>query len=160
MKGRTMADNYVDDDYETDDEQESIPSLRRAANKSKKLEAELRELRKELAFAKAGIKLDDPKMKYFVKGYDGEMDPEEIRAAASEAGFLQVQTSEAPAEEAQPNPAVQAQERVMTASAGAMAEDVSEAAAISRMESAMAEGGIDALLEVVQQYGIPVAYDQ
>ena len=32
-------------------------------------------MKRELAFTKAGIPLEDPRIDYFVKGYDGELDP-------------------------------------------------------------------------------------
>lgn len=152
-----MSDNYSDD-LDSDIEEDSIPGLRRAANKSKKLESENQSLKRELAFAKAGLPLDDPKMRYFVKGYDGEMEAEAIRAAAVEAGFYQQ-----PAQGEQP--AAQSfndggQQRVMAASAGSISEDISEAAAIARMEQAMAEGGVEAMFDVARQYGIPIASEQ
>lgn len=157
-----MSINYNDDDYEDDDiedapAEEGPKGLRRAANKSKKLESELAQLRRELAFAKAGLPLDDPKMNYFVKGYDGEMTAEAIRAAALEAGFLQSQQQA-------PDPSMQAaasaQQRVMQASAGAVYEDATEDAALARLEAAMEEGGIEAMMDVARQYGIPTAIDQ
>ena len=64
----------------------------------RKLEAENKELRalkaqaenaqKELAFAKAGIDLTSKMSQYFVKGYDGELTPEAIQAAAMEANLI------------------------------------------------------------------------
>jgi ribosomal protein L12E/L44/L45/RPP1/RPP2 len=148
-----------DDDLEQPEPQVDIKSLRKAANRSKKLEAELNSLRREMAFAKAGLPLDDPKMNYFVKGYEGEMSAEAIRQAALEAGFLASQSSQ----EKAPDPALQAaaaaQTRVMQASAGAAVEGESEASALAHLEQAMAEGGIEAMIQVAQQYGIPTAYD-
>lgn len=153
-----MSDNYTEDDLdnEVDEYGEETPrGLRRAANKAKKLEAELNTLRRELAFAKAGIPMNDPKMGYFIKGYEGELDPDAIREAAEEAGFLQVEaTQTAPQQQA---PDMAAQQRIMRASVGAVTEDISEEAAIARMEEAMQEGGLPALLEVAQQYGIPIS---
>lgn len=156
-----MSDNYIDDEIDTDDidsgtgESGDIKSLRRAANGKKKLEQELANAKRELAFIKAGINPDDPKMRYFVKGYEGDLTSEAVRAAALEAGFL---ASQDRSEQAQ---AVQsAQERVMTAAAGAVIEDSSEAAALARMEQAMEEGGVDAMFEVARQYGIPIATEQ
>lgn len=157
-----MTDNYIDDDIEsndveTDEASDSPRGLRRAANKSKKLEQELANAKKELAFIKAGINPDDPKMRYFVKGYEGEMSAEAVREAALEAGFLASQQS-------QPDPmkeaAAAAQQRVMAASAGGVYEDASEEAALARLEQAMEEGGVDAMLEVARQYGIPIATEQ
>lgn len=51
-----------------------------------KMEAEL--AKKELAFAKSGIPMEHPMAKYFIKAYDGELTPEAIRGAASEAGLV------------------------------------------------------------------------
>jgi hypothetical protein len=156
-----MSDNYTDDDFDLDDDDSnSIQNLRKAANAAKKLKAENVRIKRELAFAKAGIPLNDAKMNYFVKGYEGELEPDAIREAAVEAGFLVAQ--DAPQEQASDpgvEVAAQAQQRVMAASAGATAEDITEAAAISRMESAMQEGGIEAMLDVARQYGIPTSLE-
>jgi hypothetical protein len=95
-------------------------------------------------------------MKYFVKGYEGELDSDSIKSAAVESGFLIVQNSSEP--ETPLN--IEGQNRVMAASAGSVSEDVSEEAAISRMQSAMNEGGMDAFLDVVRQYGMPTHIDQ
>lgn len=94
--------NFEDDFYEDDDQpQESNPVRARM----KQLEKETRELRKqvaeaqaiqkELAFVKAGLDLNSPMAKYFVKGYDGDLTPEAIRAAAEEAQLI---TPQAPTE--------------------------------------------------------------
>jgi hypothetical protein len=95
-----------------------------------------------------------------VKGYEGDLEPEAIREAAVEAGFLVTQdaSQEQPSEPGV-EVAAQAQQRVMAASAGATSEDISEAAAISRMEAAMQEGGIEAMLDVARQYGVPTSED-
>lgn len=159
-----MSDNYINDELSDDDLEQSensndIKSLRRAANQKKKLEAELESMRRELAFAKAGLPLDDPKMRYFVKGYEGEMTADAIREAALEAGFLASQQQQEQAPNPQMQAAAAAQQRVMQASAGAMIEDASEASALAHLESAMQEGGIEAMLEVARQYGIPTSLD-
>ena len=116
-------------------------------------------MRRELAFARAGLPLDDPKMRYFVKGYDGEMTADAIREAALEAGFLASQQQQEQAPNPQMQAAAAAQQRVMQASAGAMIEDASENSALAHLESAMQEGGIEAMLEVARQYGIPTSLD-
>lgn len=153
-----MSDIYVEDELDAEAESDhgdgeagDIKSLRRAASGKKKLEQELAEARRQLAFAKAGIDPEDPKMKYFVRGYDGEMSAGAVRQAAIEAGFIQSQSDNGAAKAVQ-----SAQERVMTASAGAVIEDASEDAAISRMQSALEEGGMEAMLDVARQYGIPI----
>lgn len=154
-----MSDNYIEDDFDQDldnEEQESASDLRKAARRGAKAQKELEMLRKELAFYKAGISMDDPKMRYFVKGYDGEMTAEAIRNAALEAGFIASQQQSEQVDDGVQQQVFSAQQRVMAASAGAMVPDNSEAAALSMMEQAMEEGGIDAMLDVARQFGIQV----
>lgn len=155
-----MSDNYTDDDFDSEAEGSDgdvgdIKSLRRAANSKKKLEQELANLKRELAFAKAGIDLSDPKMRYFVKGYDGEMTADAVREAAMDAGFLQAQQPQQQTEQV-PVSVAAAQDRVVQAAAGAISQDNSEQAALARLQAAMDEGGIEAMMDVAQQYGIPI----
>jgi hypothetical protein len=152
-----MSDNYTDETFTEESEQDSLKNLRAAANRAKKLEAELNQMKRQMAFYQAGIPQDDPRMQYFIKGYEGELEPDAIRTAATEAGFLQAQTQvqEAPQE----NPVAAAEQRVMAASAGAVAEDNSEAAALAKLESALAEGGVEAMLDVARSYGVPTTTD-
>lgn len=42
---------------------------------------------RNLAFARAGVPLDNPAAQWFVKGYDGELTPEAIKAAAEPLNF-------------------------------------------------------------------------
>jgi hypothetical protein len=152
-----MSDNYTDETFTEESEQDSLKNLRAAANRAKKLEAELNQMKRQMAFYQAGIPQDDPRMQYFIKGYEGELEPDAIRTAATEAGFLQVQAEaqEAPKE----NLVAAAEQRVMAASAGAVAEDNSEAAALAKLESALAEGGVEAMLDVARSYGVPTTTD-
>lgn len=150
-----MSDNYTEETFTEGEEQDSLKNLRAAANRAKKLEAELTQMKRQMAFYQAGIPQDDPRMKYFIKGYEGELEPEAIRNAASEAGFLQVEQQAPPQE----NPVAVAEQRVMAASAGAIAEDNSESAALAKLEQALNEGGVEAMLDVARQYGVPTTYD-
>ena len=59
-----------------------------AESQVSELKAQLAGLQRTEAFRSAGINPNDPRQSYFVKGYDGEIDPEPIRAAAVEAGFI------------------------------------------------------------------------
>ena len=63
--------------------------------KAKEAEAATR----ELAFVKAGVDPDSAAAKYFVKGYDGELTAEAIRAAAEEASLIPSQKKEVVAEQ-------------------------------------------------------------
>lgn len=150
-----MSDGYIEDEYDEDDT--SIKGLRRAANKAKKLEAEMESMKRELAFARAGLPLDDPSLSYFVKGYDGDLEADSILEAAAQAGFIEFVEDEDDDQSQSYDPA---QDRVMAAAAGGMAENVTEAAALSRMEDALKEGGVDAFLSVAQEYGVPIAADE
>lgn len=145
-----MSDNYIepiDDDDEGGDE--DFKNLRAKARKASKYEQENLTLKRELAFIKAGVPMEDPKMGYFVKGYEGELDPAAIRQAAIEAGFMA-----APSQAPDPRivQAQQGQAAVMQASAGAEAE-YDPQSALYQLEQAYNEGGTDRMLDVVQQYG-------
>lgn len=157
-----MSDNYIEEDFDQDldnEEQESASDLRKAARRGAKAQRELEMLRKELAFYKAGISMEDPKMKYFVKGYDGEMTAEAIREAALEAGFMASQGEQSEVPDEQQQEVFSAQQRVIAASAGAQTQDNSESAALALMEQAMEEGGIEAMLDVARQFGMQVGED-
>jgi hypothetical protein len=84
------------DNYDSDMEDSNSRNPVRA--RMKELEKEAAELRKqvaesaaakrELAFVKAGVDPSSPMAKYFMKGYDGDLDPDAIRQAAVEAQLI------------------------------------------------------------------------
>lgn len=84
------------DNYDSDMEETNNRNPVRA--RMKELEKEAAELRKqveeaaaakrELAFVKAGVDPSSPMAKYFMKGYDGDLDPDAIRQAAVEAQLI------------------------------------------------------------------------
>lgn len=74
-----------------------IRLLEKQAKKAREYEARLAEMERREAFMRAGVQVDDPAAKYFVKGYDGQLDPEAIRTAAIEARIL-APTSASPGE--------------------------------------------------------------
>jgi ribosomal protein L12E/L44/L45/RPP1/RPP2 len=98
-----MSENEYNE-YEDDDEQEQRPNpvraqlrkLEKEAAELRKQNAEAAQLRRELAFIKAGINPDDPKAKYFVKGYDGDLSTEAIVSAATEAQLIAPQSTATP----------------------------------------------------------------
>lgn len=65
-----------------------LKELEKEVQELRQLKMEAETAKRELAFAKAGIPMDTPMAKYFVKGYDGELTPEAIRTAATEAGLV------------------------------------------------------------------------
>lgn len=98
-----------DDDQQTD---EDTQQTRRSWRKELQEKANrVPELERENAFLKAGIDPDDPKARYFVKGYDGKLERDAVRAAAVEAGVIEA--SKVTREE------LAAHDRVSAAAAGA-----------------------------------------
>lgn len=147
-----------DDDVDTDDDKPQRTdaewaTLRREKKAREKAEKELADMKKQVAFTKAGIDPDDPKARYFVKGYDGDMTAEAIRAEAVKAGFI----SETP--EPEPDQSgVKAQERISAAGAGQAVEalDLSTAA----LDQAFAEGGTEGMMSYLASQGLPVQGSQ
>ena len=68
-------------------------------------------------FRSAGLDPDDSRVKYFVKGYDGELDAEAIRQEAMAAGFLGENSVPAQAE-AMMQDTMQAEQRIQAAGEG------------------------------------------
>lgn len=84
-----MSDYDDNDDGQTQLSVEDLRNLRNAAKERDTLSAQVDAQNRELAFARAKIDIDDPKLKYFVKGYEGDLTPEAIRAQAEADGFFQ-----------------------------------------------------------------------
>lgn len=111
------------DDNESGDGPVSIPindlrALRKAAKERDDLTAQMAGWQREMAFAKSKLDLEDPKVKYFVKAYEGDLTPEAIRTEAEAAGFFS-QSQEQPQQQRGPDPTLNSQQRVANASAGA-----------------------------------------
>lgn len=98
-----MADDLDqhDDDQPVSISAKDLKALRNIAKDANDLRAQNDAAQRQLAFAKAKIDVTDPRMGYFIKGYEGDLEPEKIRAAALEAGFLNTQQpqSQVPATE-------------------------------------------------------------
>ena len=155
------SEEYLDDEFDGDEDPGSIKSLRRAANKAKKLEAELSDMKRQMAFTNSGLPMDDPRMKYFASAYDGEMDEDSILDAAEAAGFIEFVDDEedAPMQE-QPQVDFGSQNRVMAASGGGEFEDVTQQAVLMKMQEALTQGGTDAFIAVANEIGIPTNNDE
>ena len=91
-----MSDANMEFEEDVKDQVERNPvraQLRNLEAKNKELEAKLlqaTEAQRKLAFVEAGVDLNAPVSRYFVKAYDGEMTAEAIRQAASEANLIGV----------------------------------------------------------------------
>ena len=90
-----MSDENIEFEDEVQDQAVRNPVRARmreleAENRRKDaLLAEAEQARRELAFLKAGVNPDNPMAKYFIKGYEGELSTDAIRAAAEEANVIQ-----------------------------------------------------------------------
>ena len=95
-----FEEDFNEDDYdqpasETNPVRARMKQLEKEAKELRKQVAEFAVTQRELAFAKAGIDPASPQAKYFVKGYDGDLNPEAIRAAAEEAQLITPQPVQA-----------------------------------------------------------------
>ena len=95
-----FEEDFNEDDYdqpasETNPVRARMKQLEKEAKELRKQVAEFAVTQRELAFAKAGIDPASPQAKYFVKGYDGDLTPEAIRAAAEEAQLITPQPVQA-----------------------------------------------------------------
>ena len=144
--------NSTDNSESSGSSTESKPNWRRdLENRAKEAEQQAADYASRLesyerrdTFRSAGIDPDDARAKYFVKAYDGEMDPDAIRAEAEAAGFL---GSDAPA--ASPTPYMQdalaAEQRIATAGEGG--DPVSQADLNARIAATKNPEELRALME-------------
>lgn len=146
-------DDTYDDEDDLPDDPPKKPNWRRKLEQDAAAGREAQEkaakLERELAFAKAGIDPADPKMSYFVKGYDGEMTADAVKKAATEAGFI----GQAAAPPAEPTAAeVAALDRVSQASAGAGTAQAADP--VKGLYDADREGGREAVLAQLVKDGL------
>lgn len=83
-------DTEHDDDLEETDPEGPKglrKALKSAEQRASELEGRATAAERKLAFLGAGIP-DTPRNQYFINGYQGELDPEAIKAKAIEDGFL------------------------------------------------------------------------
>jgi ribosomal protein L12E/L44/L45/RPP1/RPP2 len=95
----TTDPNFDPDDFVTADgrplqaAQTSIKNaelrvLKREAAKARDLEAKITEFERREAFARAGVDLNHPGAEYLIRGFQGELVPEVIRAEAVKIGII------------------------------------------------------------------------
>ena len=138
-------------------------------------------LERENAFLKAGINPDDkdnPMVGYFAKGYDGPLEADAIKAAATAAGIIgKKEPAAPPATETKPGtPADQqqgddggdstpapptmgdpdAERRIFEAAIGAGLDDPTFTSARAKLEEAARTGGTAAMVAAVREMGLPV----
>ena len=71
-----------------DQENTSMKDLRDAAERGRKASQELDAMKREMAFLKAGVDLEKKAGQLLMKAYDGDLEPELIRAEAEELGAI------------------------------------------------------------------------
>jgi len=144
-----------EDEIQTEGTRDPVRAqLRKVEQQLKAAEAKAKELEtaaRELAFVKAGVDVNAPIAKYFVKGYDGELSADAIRVAAQEANLIKVDNSQKATQAEQ-----QAWARVNSASqAGEKFEPVTDWSA--KMSQAKNQAELDQLMA---QYNAEMAKNQ
>ena len=142
-----MSDLLEDEDDQIEDrtvtlKRDQIRALEKQAKQATEAIARAEAAERKLGFAEAGISLTDPKMAYFVKGYDGDLSADAIKQAATDAGFLAASTSSDDQD---------ALNRVNATEAGASTQHVSDQAAyLAEMDSAKS---VEQVTAVAAKYG-------
>ena len=95
----------------------SIKDLRDAADRGRKATQELDQVKREMAFLKAGVDTDTKAGLRLFKAYDGELDMESLRVEADELGLFKSSEEPAPVVEQVP-----AEDRQATTERQALAE--------------------------------------
>jgi len=121
----TDSDSIGDSEIGSGSSTESKPNWRReletrakeAEEKAATLELELSSIQRRDTFRSAGLDPDDARVKYFVKGYEGELDAEAIRQEATAAGFLGVDSPQM-AQSSEFNDMLSAEQRIQIAGEG------------------------------------------
>lgn len=130
-----------------------IKVLEKQAKERSEAVARAERAERQLAFAQAGIPLNDKKFTYFLKGYDGDTDADAIREAAVEAGLLEGEAEQASPEQRQEQ---QAHQRMDAATRGQAVDELDVDAA---MAGAFEQGGSEQLQQWLAARGVPLADD-
>jgi hypothetical protein len=99
-----VIDDFDDETNETVSKDPVRAHLKKVESENKLLRQQAQEfetLKRKMAFAEAGIDVNAPVAKYFIKGYDGEVSSEAIRAAAQEANLLEPERPKEVADESE-----------------------------------------------------------
>jgi|TARA_X000001036_G_scaffold86026_1_gene78107 hypothetical protein len=136
-----------------DSSTESKPNFRReleartkeAEQRNADLEQRLASYERRDTFRSAGLDPDDARVKYFVKGYDGELDPASIRAEAEAAGFISDNAPSIRQSDAVMPDVLRAEERIQSAGEGG--DPVSQADLDARIKATKNPDELRALME-------------
>lgn len=154
----TETSTYTDTDADNGGGESKVTLSRSDIRALETSAKEGRQAQRELAFFRAGIDPTDPKQSYFARGYDGDLDPDKIRAAATEAGFL-TPTQSDPAQQATASEAEAAEARAAAIGGGAPGDSgaITFEAGKQALTEAFKTGGKEALLAKCREFGIPIS---
>lgn len=149
--------DYDEDVAEGSEEPNVIRTLRKqaeqASKQAKEAQAELEALRRKTAFMEAGIDPADKRMAYFVKGYDGEVNADAIKAQAVADGFLEAPAG-TPAEE------LDAHDRIAQAGSSASPPlGAGDQMADYERELRESDGSPEQVMAIAARYGRPTTDD-
>ena len=150
-----FADNYEEDDYEeqaseTNPVRARMKQLEKSVREKDALLAKYAETEKKMTFMEAGVDTSDPKFKYFVKAYDGEMNPEAITQALVEAQLIAPQSNPQDADKA-------AWQQTNKIAAGA--ETASEGPSwVKRIRDASSEEELSTIFAEAQAQGVNLGF--
>ena len=178
-EGKPIEVEFPDDDGGGNDQGSQRSNAEWAQLRQQQKAAKV--LERENAFLKAGINPDDkdnPMVGYFAKGYDGPLEADAIKAAATAAGIIgKKEPAAPPATETKPGtPADQqqgdgegdtnpgppsmgdpdAERRIFEAAIGAGLDDPTFTSARAKLEEAARTGGTAAMVAAVREMGLPV----
>ena len=85
--------DYQDDEFEEESEgrnplRQALKQKEKELAEAKKAAAEAQDAKRELAFIKAGTPMENPMTQYFIKAYDGPLEPDAIKQALLEAQLI------------------------------------------------------------------------
>jgi hypothetical protein len=142
-------DNGPDDQQRTPAE---WAAKRRSDKAARDAKAEAEGLKRELAFTRAGLDPEkDPRLAYFIKGYEGEPTAEAVLAAAQKAGFVEPPQTGPTAEQQE---ALGVNGQIDAAAAGAAGPEIGDAAALQSLDEAYLAAGKEGVLAKLAEYGI------
>jgi len=147
-----MTDTFDDEDQEQSTNWRR--DLERRAREGDQAKEELAKVTRRMAFVEAGIPVTDPKMRYFINGYEGELTADAIKAQAIEDGFL---AAEGESESDAPNPVADNMETINNV---AGSQTGTPAPTDQQLAEAYQSGGAEGLLDLVEKMGVPVTTRQ
>lgn len=130
---------------------DDLRQLREKARAADDYQAKLVELERKVLFNEAGLNLADKGAQYFMKGYEGDLTVEAIKAEAEEVGLFRKEEpkSQVPQQEMQ-----QHQQMNRTTAGGGDPSTEDYAALIAAASSA------EEVMQIATRFNVPTAYNR